>query len=59
VFLAPLIYFKRIEWASGHHPLDITNEALVETWATTMEPVFRSLAQAAQTSARRTTKKRR
>lgn len=48
VFVAPLIYFKLIEWASGHHPLDITNDALVETWATVMEPTFRVIADAAQ-----------
>ena len=51
VFLAPLIYFKLVEWATGRHPLDVSNEALVETWATVMEPTFRSLAEAAQKSA--------
>ena len=50
VLLAPLIYFKLIEWASGRHPLEITNDALVETWATTMEPTFRSLVEARQRS---------
>ena len=49
VFLAPLIYFKLIEWATGRHPLDVRNDALVETWATVMEPTFRHLAEAAQT----------
>lgn len=57
VFLAPLIYFKLIEWASGHHPLDITNDSLVETWATVMEPTFRRIAEAAKESPRKQTKK--
>jgi AcrR family transcriptional regulator len=46
VLLAPLIYFKLIEWASGRTPLDIDDTTLVETWATAMEPTFRLLAEA-------------
>lgn len=46
VFLAPLIYFKLIEWVTGHHPLDIDDEALVETWATVVAPSFREIAEA-------------
>lgn len=46
VFLAPLIYFKLIEWASGRRPLDVEHETLIDTWATTMEPTFRSIVEA-------------
>jgi AcrR family transcriptional regulator len=46
VLLAPLIYFKLIEWASGRRPLNIEVDALVDTWATTMEPMFRNLVEA-------------
>ena len=46
VLLAPLIYFKLIEWASGRRPLNIEVDVLVDTWATTMEPMFRNLVEA-------------
>ena len=46
VLLAPLIYFKLTEWASDRHPLDIEHETLIDTWATTMEPTFRSIVEA-------------
>ncbi len=48
VFLSPLIYFKLIEWASERRPLDITADALVATWAVTMEPAFRAIIEAGQ-----------
>jgi AcrR family transcriptional regulator len=48
LFTAPLVYFKLIEWASGRPPLDIDHEALVDTWAATMEPMFRTLVAARQ-----------
>ncbi len=51
VFLSPLIYFKLIEWATGRHPLQITDEALIESWAKVMEPMFRKIVESNATQA--------
>lgn len=46
VFMAPVVYFRLIEWATGHRVLGIDDATLVSTWATVFEPVFRQLATA-------------
>jgi AcrR family transcriptional regulator len=50
VLLAPLIYFKLIDWATGRRPLDVESETLVDTWAAVMEPMFHQLIEMRQTA---------
>jgi AcrR family transcriptional regulator len=50
VFMAPIVYFRLIEWATGHRVLGIDDATLVSTWATVFEPVFRQLAAAKEST---------
>jgi AcrR family transcriptional regulator len=46
IFMAPIVYFRLIEWATGHRVLGIDDATLISTWTTVFEPVFRQLAAA-------------
>ncbi len=43
LLMAPLIYFRLIEWATGARLFDLDDETLIDTWATVFEPIFREL----------------
>jgi AcrR family transcriptional regulator len=55
LFLAPLIYFRLIEWATNRRILDLDDDRLLATWTTLFEPLFTSLA--TTTRPRATTRK--
>jgi hypothetical protein len=55
--MAPLIYFRLIEWATGARVLGLDDDALVRTWVTVFEPVFRELAKANVTDKKPRTKR--
>ena len=44
VLLAPIIYFRLIEWATGSTVLGLTDDTIVATWARVFEPIVRALA---------------
>jgi AcrR family transcriptional regulator len=41
--VAPLVYFRLIEWATGDKPLDLDDDRLVTTWVELFTPVFERL----------------
>jgi AcrR family transcriptional regulator len=43
LFLAPLIYFRLIEWATNRRILDLDDDRLLAAWTTVFEPIFASL----------------
>jgi AcrR family transcriptional regulator len=43
LFLAPLIYFRLIEWATNHRILDLDDDRLLAAWTTVFEPLFTAL----------------
>jgi AcrR family transcriptional regulator len=43
LFLAPLIYFRLIEWATNRRILDLDDERLLAAWTSVFAPVFASL----------------
>ena len=62
LFLAPLIYFRLIEWATNRRILDLDDDRLLAAWTAVFEPVFTSLAAAAvppPTTRKRTPRKSR
>lgn len=44
LFMAPLIYFRIIEWATHRRILDLDDDRLLAAWTKLFEPLFRSLA---------------
>lgn len=52
LFLAPLIYFRVIEWATNRRILDLDDDRLLAAWTAVFEPLFTSLAAAPPPSAR-------
>jgi AcrR family transcriptional regulator len=44
LFLAPLIYFRLIEWATNRRILDLDDDRLLTAWISVFEPLFTSLA---------------
>jgi AcrR family transcriptional regulator len=47
LFLAPLIYFRLIEWATNRRILDLDDDRLLAAWTNVFEPLFTSLANTA------------
>jgi AcrR family transcriptional regulator len=43
LFVAPLIYHRIVEWATGTPVLDLDTDKLVDTWARVYEPIFEQL----------------
>ena len=43
LFLAPLIYFRLIEWATNRRILDLDDDRLLAAWTAVFEPLFKSL----------------
>jgi AcrR family transcriptional regulator len=43
LFLAPLIYFRLIEWATDRRILDLDDDRLLAAWTRVFEPVFAAL----------------
>jgi AcrR family transcriptional regulator len=58
LFMAPLIYFRVIEWATGERVLGIDDERLIAAWTTLFTPVFTSTAGRATTRRPRSRAKR-
>jgi AcrR family transcriptional regulator len=48
LFVAPLIYHRVVEWATGTPVLDIDTDQLVATWARVYEPIFERLIATSQ-----------
>jgi AcrR family transcriptional regulator len=44
LFMAPLIYFRLIEWAHDRRILDLDDDRLLDTWTKLFIPVFTSLS---------------
>lgn len=42
--VAPLIYYRLIEWATGHKILDLDDDRVITAWVDTFSPVFTRLA---------------
>jgi len=47
LFLAPLIYFRLIEWATNRRLLDLDDDRVLTAWVSVFEPLFTSLVTAA------------
>ncbi len=45
LFLAPLIYFRLIEWATNHRILDLDDDRLLAAWTKVFEPIFAALGE--------------
>jgi AcrR family transcriptional regulator len=43
LFLAPLIYFRLIEWATNRRILDLDDDRLLAAWTSVFEPIFAAL----------------
>jgi AcrR family transcriptional regulator len=46
LLMAPLIYFRVIDWATGAHVLGLDDDRLVATWSAVFEPIFTRIAEA-------------
>ena len=46
LFMAPIVYFRLIEWATGNKVLGLDDERLLAAWTALFDPVFRTLATA-------------
>ena len=42
--VAPLVYYRLIEWATGHKVLDLDDDRIIAAWVDIFSPVFTRLA---------------
>ena len=42
--VAPLVYYRLIEWATGRKILDLDDDRIIAAWVNTFSPVFTRLA---------------
>ena len=42
--VAPLVYYRLIEWATGRKILDLDDDRIITAWVNTFSPVFTRLA---------------
>jgi hypothetical protein len=53
LMIAPLIYHRIVEWAMGETILGITDKRLIDTWATTFEPILGAAGRSSPAGQRR------